>query len=100
MLLSPLPMSWAEHVRQMMVGVPAGLTYLDNGHYTISTKLAKEIGGGTLPDYGRERLVFWEGRHWWLARTIHQGKSLWSVRDSKGWMLRDDRAVLSSATLA
>jgi hypothetical protein len=72
--------------------------YIDNGFYRITEKEAKRLCG-TLPDYGRERLVQCEEDFYWIARTITLDKEgnriqVWSVRDSHGWYLRNGQAVL------
>ncbi len=57
-------------------------TYLDNSHYLISGKragmLCKEYGG--LPRHGYERKVLWEGIEYWISRTQHQNKQVWTAR--------------------
>lgn len=63
------------------------MEYLDNGFYTISEADARKVCGGKLPRPGHEKLVPHEGKHWWVARTPHFGKMLWSIREAKGWKL-------------
>lgn len=69
------------------------MKYLDNGFYTISAAGAKKLSGGRLPKHGHEKLVLHAGKHYWLARTPHQGKMVWSVRETN-WKLKNDIAVL------
>jgi hypothetical protein len=56
------------------------LTYLDNGFYKVSRAAALLLAEGNLPRHGYERAVMYGGKLWWLARTPHQGKSVWSIR--------------------
>jgi len=56
-------------------------TLIDNGFMLISEADAKKLGGGTLPAYGRERLVKHDGKDHWLARTRYMGKIRWSIRE-------------------
>lgn len=56
-------------------------TPIDNGFMLITEADARRLGGGTLPAPGRERLVVHEGKDYWLARTMYQGKMRWSIRE-------------------
>ena len=78
-----------EVINARVDAVPDGFTYFDTGFYVISHTLATRIANGKLPEHGRERLVIWADRYWWLARTIHQSKSVWSMRDSGGWKFNE-----------
>ena len=66
-----------------MTEIP-GLTYLDTGFYIVSLKVLAKVK--PLPKPGYEKLVLYRGRYWWLARTQHGNKSVWSMRDSGGWV--------------
>jgi hypothetical protein len=79
------------------------VTLIDNGFYKISRESAYAITGKRmLPQHGRELLCpAPEGFETtsgfvWLARTIANGKEVWSIRDSKGWKMNNGRAELSS----
>lgn len=70
------------------------MTHLDHGHHIVSAADARRLCGvGSLPAHGRERLVEYEGRHYWLSRTPHEGGLVWCVRPTD-WRLVDGRAVL------
>lgn len=57
-------------------------TYLDSGYWVISAKragmLTKGVGGVPRPGY--EKRVVIDGDAFWITRTVHQGKVLWSIR--------------------
>lgn len=72
------------------------LTLLDNGRFIIAPRDARELAGdGGLPVAGRELLVEHDGKSWWLARTIHGGRQVWTIRET-GWRRRNGLAVLGS----
>lgn len=72
--------------------------YIDNGFYEISEQLAKRLCGGDLPQYGHEKLVAHNGKHYWLTLTKNwRLKSVWSVRDAGSWRLVDGQAVLGGS---
>lgn len=71
------------------------LQYLDNGFYILSGKKASKLCGGKLPKHGYEKLIEHEGAHYWIARTRHNGKWVWSIRDSHGWELVKDIPTLA-----
>ena len=70
--------------------------HIDNGFHQISLKdawtLAKRVSK-MLPEPGREALVPapenfpTTAGFVWLARTITNGKQVWSIRDAKHWRL-------------
>lgn len=68
--------------------------YIDNGFWEITAREARRLAGGSLPAYGREKLVVRDGRHYWLTQTIVDRKAVWSIRET-AWRLVDGRAVLS-----
>jgi len=57
-------------------------TLIDNGFMLISETDAKRLGNG-LPRWGCERIVEWNGKKHWLARTRYNGKMRWSIREIK-----------------
>jgi hypothetical protein len=58
--------------------------YLDNGFYRISAKragmLCKPYG---VPRHGYERCIGHDGMLFWVARSVHQSKVVWTIRYSK-----------------
>lgn len=68
--------------------------YLDSGFWVIPATVARGLCAGKLPRLGYEKLVVHEGRHFWIARTVSCGETVWSMRDSGGWTLEDGKAVL------
>lgn len=54
--------------------------YLDTGYYRIPTAVVKHLCDGVLPRYGYEKRVTHAGYRFWIARTPHLGKQVWSVR--------------------
>lgn len=68
-------------------------TYIDNGFWQISERQARALNNGKLPAHGREALIACEGQHYWLARTMHMSKQVWSIRETK-WSLVNGQAVL------
>ncbi len=71
--------------------------HLDHGFWVIPTMVASKLCAGVLPRLGHEKLVLHEGRHYWIARTVHLGESVWTMRDSGGWVLENGIAVLKAA---
>ncbi len=67
------------------------MTYLDNGFYKISFRDAIKLGksplhDSILPKHGMERAVEFEGKKYWLARTITHNDNgeriqVWSIRE-------------------
>lgn len=58
---------------------------IDSGWYEVTETRAKQLNGGRLPKPGYEALVVQGDLHFWLARTPHRGKTVWSVRFARGW---------------
>lgn len=63
------------------------------GFFIISAKAARKLDGGHLPDHGNESLVVHDGQHYWMGRTMHNGKQCWSLRATE-WHLENGNAVL------
>jgi hypothetical protein len=60
-------------------------TYLDNGFWIVSGqragRLCKPYNG--LPRHGYEKRITFEGADYWVARTVHQGKLHWTIREAR-----------------
>lgn len=69
------------------------MEHLDNGFYKISTADAKKLADGVLPRYGYEKLVEHDGSNWFLARTLHNNESVWSIRKTD-WRKEGNHLVL------
>lgn len=73
---------------------------IGNGFFEISSKDARKLSAGRLPEPGKEVLVpAPQGMETtngfvWLARTVKGGKVVWSIRDSGGWKLVNGQARL------
>ena len=68
--------------------------YIDNGFYQISEKDARKLCDGTLPRVGYEKLIAVDDHHFWVARTRHNERMVWSIRDSGGWYFVNGIATL------
>lgn len=67
--------------------------HLSNGFFAIDEEDARRLNNGKLPRPGHEALVAYDSEHWWLARTVDQGKQVWSIRVARHWRLKDGVAV-------
>ena len=70
------------------------LPHLSHGFYAISEPQARKLCGGSLPEFGRERLVEYRGDHFWVSRTpTNNAKGwVWSIRKTDLWVLIGGRA--------
>lgn len=62
-----------------------GMGYLSSGFYRVSRAralgLCKQYGNGrALPKHGMEQCIAREHIHYWIARTTHNGRIVWSIR--------------------
>lgn len=75
------------------------MRHLSHGFHAISNKDAGKLVGGHkhLPRDGYEKLIAYDGKHWWLARTRDGWRGVtWSVRVAHGWKLDDKGNAVSS----
>ena len=75
--------------------------HIGQGFYKISQEMANKLSGGKLAKPGYEKLVqapegFETTKGFaWLSQRPLGGIMSWSLRDSKNWVMKDGRAVLS-----
>lgn len=55
------------------------LTHISHGFYKVTPSHAKELAKGELPEDGREKEVTFDGFVYWLCRTSHNNKLVWSI---------------------
>lgn len=76
-------------------------SHVGQGFFKLDDKTAKELAGDHPSKPGYEMLVpAPEGLETtkgfaWLSQRIVNGKQMWVIRDSKNWILKDGKAILS-----
>lgn len=58
--------------------------YLSSGYWQIPTKVASRLCEGKLPRHGYEKLIVYQGKRYWISRTVNDSKSVWSMKLDRG----------------
>ena len=56
--------------------------YLDHNYWRIPATVARTLSGGRLPRHGKEKAALYQGKSYWIARTVHKGKQIWTMREA------------------